>query len=124
LQPATRASVRNTKSDFEEVTMEYSPKIFEIVMLLCFGSSWPFAVVKTVKTKVVEGKSPVFLVLIFVGYLSGISFKLTFHFDLIVWLYVLNGSLVFTEILLYLKYSSRPSLRNAQEWRLERRKSK
>jgi hypothetical protein len=124
LQPATRASVRNTKSDFEEVTMEYSPKIFEIVMLLCFGSSWPFAVVKTVKTKVVEGKSPVFLVLIFVGYLSGISFKLTFHFDLIVWLYVLNGSLVFTEILLYLKYSSRPSLRKTQEWRLERRKSK
>ncbi|MGD9018292.1 MAG: hypothetical protein PVH30_12955 [Desulfobacterales bacterium] len=104
--------------------MEYSPKIFEIVMLLCFGSSWPFAVVKTVKTKVVEGKSPVFLVLIFVGYLSGISFKLTFHFDLIVWLYVLNGSLVFTEILLYLKYSSRPSLRKTQEWRLERRKSK
>jgi hypothetical protein len=124
LQPATRASERNTKSDFEEVTMEYSPKIFEIVMLLCFGSSWPFAVVKTVKTKVVEGKSPVFLVLIFVGYLSGISFKLTFHFDLIVWLYVLNGSLVFTEILLYLKYSSRPSLSKTQEWRLERRKSK
>jgi hypothetical protein len=89
--------------------MDYSPKIFEILMLLCFGSSWPFAVAKTVRTKVVKGKSPIFLVLIFIGYLAGISFKLTFHFDLIIWLYVLNGSMVFTEILLYLRYSGDPS---------------
>ena len=88
--------------------MEYSPKIFEILMLLCFGSSWPFAVAKTAKTKVVKGKSPVFLVLIFVGYLSGISFELTFHLDLIVWLYVLSGSPVPEEIRLYPTYSGRP----------------
>jgi hypothetical protein len=52
--------------------MDYPPKIFEILMLLCFASSWPFAVAKTLRTKVVVGKSPVFLALIFIGYLSGI----------------------------------------------------
>jgi hypothetical protein len=84
--------------------MDYPPKIFEIVMLVCFGSSWPFAVAKTLRTKVVVGKSPVFLVLIFIGYLSGISYKLTVDFDHVIWLYALNGSMVLTEIVLYVKY--------------------
>ena len=52
--------------------MDYPPKIFEILKLLCFASSWPYAVAKTLTTKVVVGKSPVFLALIFIGYLSGI----------------------------------------------------
>lgn len=34
--------------------------IFEIVMLLCFAASWPFSIVKALRTKVVIGKSPVF----------------------------------------------------------------
>ena len=55
--------------------MDNPAKIFEILMLLCFGSSWPFAVAKTLRTKVVVGKSPVFLVLIFIGYLSGILYN-------------------------------------------------
>ena len=84
--------------------MDYPPKLFEILMLICFGSSWPFAVAKTFKTKVVVGKSPVFLVLIFTGYLSGILYKLTVNFDNVIWLYALNGSMVLTEIVLYLKY--------------------
>ena len=84
--------------------MDYSPKIFEIVMLICFGSSWPFAVAKTLRTKVVMGKSPVFLALIFIGYLSGIIYKLTTDFDHVIWLYALNGSMVLTEIVLYIKY--------------------
>ena len=84
--------------------MEYSPKIFEIIMLICFGSSWPFAVAKTLRTKVVAGKSPVFLVLIFTGYISGIIYKLTINFDHVIWLYALNGSMVLTEIVLYIKY--------------------
>lgn len=84
--------------------MEYPPKIFEIVMLICFGSSWPFAVLRTIRTKVVAGKSPVFLLLIFIGYLSGIIYKLAINFDHVIWLYALNGSMVLTEIILYIKY--------------------
>lgn len=87
--------------------MDYPPKIFEIIMLICFGSSWPFAVAKTLKTKVVMGKSPVFLILIFVGYLSGIFYKLTINFDHVIWLYALNGSMVLTEIVLYIRYEKK-----------------
>ena len=84
--------------------MDDTSRIFEIIMLLCFGSSWPFAVAKTFRTKVVKGKSPVFLVLIFIGYMAGISNKLATSFDHVIWLYGLNGSMVLTEIILYIKY--------------------
>ena len=84
--------------------MDSDLRIFEIIMLICFGSSWPFAVAKTLRTKVVVGKSPVFLVLIFTGYLSGILYKLTVNYDHVIWLYALNGSMVLTEIVLYIKY--------------------
>ena len=72
-------------------------------MLVCFGISWPFAVAKTLRTKVVKGKSPVFLGLIFIGYMAGILNKIVTNFDHVIWLYCLNGSMVLTEIILYLK---------------------
>lgn len=81
------------------------PQILETVMLICFGCSWPFAVAKTIRTKTVKGKSILFISLIFIGYLAGILFKLISHMDRVIWLYVTNGSLVFTEMLLYFKYS-------------------
>ena len=87
--------------------MFYHHSIFEIIMLICFGSSWPFAVIKTAKTKQVIGKSILFLTLIFIGYLSGILYKLTVNYNNVIWLYIINGSMVFTEIMLYLKYRKR-----------------
>ena len=81
------------------------PRIFEIIMLICFGCSWPFAVAKTIRTKTVKGKSILFISLIFIGYIAGILYKLIGNFDQVIWLYITNGSLVFTEILLYFKYS-------------------
>lgn len=83
----------------------FSPSIFEIVMLICFGCSWPFAIVKTLRTRTVKGVSLIFMTLIFIGYLSGIAYKLLAHFDGVIWLYIANGSMVFTEILLYLRYA-------------------
>lgn len=84
--------------------MDTNLRIFEIIMLACFGSSWPFAVAKTLRTKVVKGKSPIFLVLILIGYIAGIINKLITNFDHVIWLYCLNGSMVLTEIVLYIKY--------------------
>ena len=84
--------------------MDSSLKIFEIIMLICFGSSWPFAVAKTLRTKTVKGKSPVFLSLIFIGYVAGVLNKVATNFDHVIWLYCLNGSMVMTEIILYIKY--------------------
>lgn len=81
--------------------------IFEILMLICFGASWPFAVAKTYKTKNVKGKSIFFLSLIFFGYICGIAHKLVFTpGDIVVYLYVLNGLLVLADIILYFQYKN------------------
>lgn len=86
--------------------MVLSPEahIFESIMLVCFGCSWPFAIAKTIRTRSVQGKSLVFITLIFIGYVAGIVFKLIGRFDHVIWLYVTNGTMVFTEIVLYLRY--------------------
>ena len=82
------------------------PHLFETIMLICFGSSWPFAILKTVRSKTVAGKSIIFILLIFIGYLSGVISKLVGPFDHVIWLYIVNGSMVFTEIVLYFRYNS------------------
>jgi len=73
-------------------------------MLVCFGASWPFAIVKTYKTKNVKGISFIFLILLLLGYIFGILHKIIFNFDYVLIFYIFNGSLVLTEIVLYLMY--------------------
>ena len=51
-------------------------KIFEIIMLLCFGVSWPISVYKSIKTGSTKGKSVVFILAIILGYISGITGKI------------------------------------------------
>lgn len=74
--------------------------IFEIVMLVCFGASWPLAIYKTVKTKNPVGKSVPFLYLVLVGYISGCIHKIYFSFDKVLWLYALNAIMVLTDLIL------------------------
>ena len=50
-------------------------EILEIIMLLCFGASWPFNVIKSYKARTAKGKSPTFLILIIIGYVAGICSK-------------------------------------------------
>jgi hypothetical protein len=88
--------------------MNIDPKIFEAIMLLCFGSSWPFAVAKTIRIQSVKGKSILFLLLIFAGYISGVVYKLAANFDHVIWIYCFNGILVFAEIVLYIRYRRMP----------------
>ena len=84
--------------------------IFEAGMLLCFGASWPAAVLKTYRTKNVEGKSKTFLLLILLGYVCGMINKvLYFGYDIVFWLYVINFMLVFCDLVLYFKYKKHPS---------------
>ena len=35
--------------------------VWEVIMLICFGFSWPFAILKTVRVKNPAGKSYLFL---------------------------------------------------------------
>ncbi len=84
-----------------------SMSIFEAGMLICFGASWPFAVLKTYKTKNVKGKSRLFLSLIILGYIFGIINKILYSMDIVVWLYVLNLTLVSADAALVLLYKNR-----------------
>lgn len=52
-------------------------ELFEIAMLLCFGASWPLNLWKNYRSRSAEGKSLAFLLLVFAGYLAGITAKLT-----------------------------------------------
>ena len=49
--------------------------IFETVMLVCFGLSWPINVIKAYKARTAKATSLPFILLIFVGYIAGISAK-------------------------------------------------
>ena len=56
--------------------MEGSFHIFEMLMLICFGFSWPLSVYKTFKAKSANGKSVTFGLVIISGYIFGIVGKL------------------------------------------------
>jgi hypothetical protein len=78
--------------------------LYEGLMLICFGASWPFAVAKTYRTKNVKGKSALFLSLVITGYIFGIIHKIVYNFDYIIFLYVFNGFLVLLDLILYFRY--------------------
>lgn len=79
--------------------------VFEAVMLLCFGVSWPISIAKTLHTKVVVGKSPLFMAIVAFGYVSGVIHKALYSFDWIIILYAMNAVLVATDLTLYFMYA-------------------
>ena len=84
-----------------------SMSFFEAGMLICFGASWPFAVMKTYKSKNVKGKSCLFLTLIILGYICGIINKILNSVDIVFWLYIINLLLVGTDFVFCLMYRNR-----------------
>ncbi|MBO5722197.1 MAG: hypothetical protein J6S19_03685 [Lentisphaeria bacterium] len=78
--------------------------IFEALMLICFGASWPVSIWKTYKVKNPTGKSIGFLWLVIIGYISGILNKVLGTMDWVLWLYVLNTVMVFTDFVLVVYY--------------------
>ena len=51
-------------------------ELLEITMIISFGISWPLNVIKSYKARTTKGKSLAFLLLIFFGYIAGITSKL------------------------------------------------
>ena len=43
-------------------------QVFETIMLLCFGASWPFNIAKSLRSRTAKGKSIYFEICIIVGY--------------------------------------------------------
>ena len=52
-------------------------EFLEIIMLICFGVSWPVNAIKAYKACNTKGTSLLFLLLILTGYVAGIRAKLT-----------------------------------------------
>ena len=77
---------------------------FEAGMLVCFGASWPMALLKTIRTKNVQGLSIAFFWLIFIGYGCGLLFKVLGEFNWVFFFYLLNMGMVGAEIMLYYRY--------------------
>lgn len=84
-------------------------ELFEIIMILSFGASWPMNVMKSYKARTTKGKSLGFLVLIFFGYIAGIISKFTnaaYMADFaskwyVLFFYVLNMCMVGVDLMLY-----------------------
>lgn len=71
---------------------------YEIIMLVCFGSAWPFSISRSWRSRTTAGKSVIFLWIILVGYVSGIVHKTLYSPDGVVVLYAVNALLVATDI--------------------------
>ena len=81
--------------------------IFEALMLICFGMSWPISIAKSIRTKVVAGKSRLFMVIVIIGYICGIIHKVLYSADWVIWLYAANLLMVLTDLILYFRYAAR-----------------
>ena len=80
-------------------------EIFEIIMIVCFGFSWPMNVIKSYKSRTTKGKSLWFLLLIITGYVFGIIGKLiggNFKWY-VLFFYVLNFLMVGADLCLYFR---------------------
>lgn len=77
-------------------------QIFECIMLVCFGLSWPISVIKSIRSRSTKGKSVVFIIAIIVGYLSGIAGKIVGgQISYVLTLYCLNLAVVSIDLVLY-----------------------
>ena len=89
-----------------ESLREVLPKgfsVFEILMLVCFAASWPVSIYKSWKSHTDKGKSLLFEVLLFVGYIFGILHKCYHSPDFVIWLYVLNLVMISIDMALYFR---------------------
>ena len=82
-------------------------ELLEIFMVVSFGASWPFNVIKSYRARTTKGKSLQFLVLIFFGYICGFISKLTAESFkwYVLFFYVLNLIMVGVDLLLYIRNS-------------------
>ena len=85
----------------------YMGSIFETVMLLCFGFSWPMNLIKAYNAKTAKGTSLPFILLIIIGYVAGITAKIvTGQTNYVLAAYVLNLAIVLLNLVIYFRNST------------------
>ena len=78
--------------------------IFETIMLVCFGLSWPINVVKAYKARTTKGTSLPFILLIITGYLAGVTAKIVNkQFNYVFIVYIINLAIVMLNIVVYFR---------------------
>lgn len=98
-------------------------EIFEMIMIVLFGASWPINVVHSYKARTNKGKNLAFLVLIFVGYIFGIISKLVNPLYMaeisskwyVLFFYILNFLMISADLLLYVRNGKIDKIRLAEE---------
>jgi len=78
----------------------------EIAMLILFGVSWPFNIIKSYRSRTAKGKSVLFEMIVVVGYLFGLSgkfaaFAQSGDLALSVWFYFADIVMVAIDMVLY-----------------------
>lgn len=77
--------------------------IFEAIMMICFGTAWPASIYKSWKSRTTKGKSLFFMIIINVGYIAGITHKILYNPDFIIFFYILNFTMVSIDISLFMR---------------------
>ena len=84
------------------------PHYLEAAMLICFGASWPFAIIKTVRAKNPAGKSYLFAALVVAGYIAGSTARfMRSGVGAVFCLYIFDMLMVLTDTALCLHYRRR-----------------
>lgn len=91
-------------------------QFLEAGMIILFGVSWPLNVIKSITSKSTNGKSLLFLLLIELGYISGILGKIISNS--ITWVfvfYIFNFIMVSLDLILYFINRNREKKYKADE---------
>ena len=79
-------------------------QLCEVLMLACFGISWPFNIAKSLKSRTAKGKSVAFELCIIIGYVCGLAGKfIGGNVTYVVIVYVLDLLMVTTDLILTLR---------------------
>lgn len=97
-------------------------EIFEILMLACFGASWPLNIIKSLRSRSTKRKSLFFLILIDAGYVCGIINKLLRYqsadnralWTFALCVYILNLLMVSGDLILYFINRQREKSRGSE----------
>ena len=79
-------------------------QFLEVMMLVCFGLSWPFNIMKSWKSRTARGKSLLFECCVIVGYCCGVAGKfLGGKVTYVVAVYFLDIAMVATDLVLTIR---------------------
>lgn len=77
-------------------------EVFEAIMLICFGLSWPVSLVKNIQLKSAKTMNLYFTLLIITGYISGIIAKfMAGKITYVLFIYFLNLVVVSCNVVVY-----------------------